>query len=314
MNELIKVLGHYNLEYDEKIVCPFHNDINPSLKLDNNENFWYCFGCQEGGDAYKFHKKMQNLKGEKNEIKILQIYNNIIKGKIGKEVYERSQNIKIEIKNRAYYRQCLIEAKDYYYGLKKVNWFEEDNEALDYMLYRGYKRSILNDFGAKNTYRDAYQIIFPIRDNGKFKGWVCRTFDPEIAKQRKYLYNKGFRRKTTLAGNYKKANIVMLVEGYFDMLKARQLGVKKVAAILGWKITDKQIMKLKAQGVDIIISALDNDECGERGTKYLKNFFKVKRFPYPKNIKDMGDMAKEEYKDVILKDKFLKEALLDGYN
>ncbi|MCK4720419.1 DNA primase, partial [bacterium] len=32
-------------------VCPFHGDTNPSLSVDNEKKFWYCFGCQAGGDA-----------------------------------------------------------------------------------------------------------------------------------------------------------------------------------------------------------------------------------------------------------------------
>lgn len=297
MSKLLKVLDYYGIQYDEKIICPFHGDANPSLKINLEKDFWFCFGCQEGGDAFKFYKKMQMLKGETNELKMLMSYNKLVRDELKKEENGAIIRKGVQKKDLAYYRQCLLEAKDYYGGLKKVDWTNEDNEALDYMLYRGYRKSTLNSFGAKNTYKDVYQIIFPILDNGKFKGWVCRTFDPVAAKQRKYLYNKGFRRRTTLAGNYKNSEVVMLVEGYFDMMKAKQLGIKKVAAILGWKITDRQIVKLKSQGVKKIISALDNDECGIKGTRYLKRYFDVVRFPYPKNIKDMGDMtSKEMYK------------------
>lgn len=304
-DELLKIIDYYQIPYEEKIICPFHGDVNPSLKLNIDENFWFCFGCQEGGNAYKFHKKMQELKGEKNEIKILASYERILKGKTKNK--EKIILPKVQKKNPKFYRQKLIEAKDYFYGLKKINWIDidknKDVEVLDYMMYRGFKRSTLNRFDAKLTYKDdTYPIIFPIKDNGRFKGWVCRTIDPEINKKRKYLYNEGFRRVNTLAGNYKDTEIVMLVEGYFDMIKARQLGIKKVAAVLGWKLTDKQIMKLKAQGVKTIISALDNDKCGEKGTIFIKKYFKMERFPYPKHIKDMGDMDKEELKKI--KDKF----------
>lgn len=293
-NELIKVLDTYGIQYDEKIICPFHGDINPSLKLNNNDNFWFCFGCQEGGNAYKFHKKMQELKGITNEINILSGYQKIINGKANKQMINKSKMITIEVKDRAYFRNCLKEAKDFYYGLKTVNWYEMDNEISNYMEYRGFKKKTLNKFGAKYTYKDeTYPIVFPIMDNGRFKGWVSRTCDPEIQQTRKYLYNKGFRRVNTLAGDYKEADVVILVEGYFDMLKAKQLGFKNVAAILGWKITDKQIKKLKAEGVKTIISALDNDKCGIKGTEYLKNYFNVIRFPYPSYIKDMGDMNKK---------------------
>lgn len=32
-----------------KIVCPFHNDVNPSLQIDNEKALFYCFGCGASG-------------------------------------------------------------------------------------------------------------------------------------------------------------------------------------------------------------------------------------------------------------------------
>ena len=83
----------------------------------------------------------------------------------------------------------------------------------------------------------------------------------------------------------------MLVEGYMDKLKMNQFGIKHVCAILGWKVTQQQIEKLKEQGVTTIISALDMDSCGRKGTEYLKNFFDVVNFQYPPGVKDAGDMT-----------------------
>ncbi len=39
-------------------VCPFHNDKNPSMKIDNR---YYCFGCGEKGDAIDFVAKFYGL-------------------------------------------------------------------------------------------------------------------------------------------------------------------------------------------------------------------------------------------------------------
>ena len=33
-------------------VCPFHNDKNPSLKVD--KRYYHCFGCQAHGDVISF--------------------------------------------------------------------------------------------------------------------------------------------------------------------------------------------------------------------------------------------------------------------
>lgn len=30
--------------------CPFHDDTNPSLRIDREQGLWYCFPCGEGGD------------------------------------------------------------------------------------------------------------------------------------------------------------------------------------------------------------------------------------------------------------------------
>lgn len=308
MEEMLKVLDYYNIPISstkEKILCPLHADKNASLSVDIDKNFWHCFGCQESGDAYKFHKQYQEkVLGIKNDLKVAKAYSRIINGK-NKSSQKGIRMIKTEEKNRNYYRQKLVEAKDYYTGLRTIDWQDANDECVEYMLWRGFKRSTLNKAKAKYTYKDiSYPIIFPLLDNGRFKGWVCRTFDKEIGEQRKYLYNTGFRRNNTIAGHYKNTKVVMLVEGYMDKLKANQLGVKNVGAILGWKITNKQVEKLKAEGVEVIISALDNDKCGKQGTDYLKQFFKVIPFEYPDHVKDMGDMTREDFK--IAKNKIAK--------
>ena len=296
-DELLKVLDYYRIEYDEKIICPFHSDVNPSLKIDLDENFWYCFGCQRFGNAYDFHKNMQEMKGVTNELEILKLYHKILRKKaVNHDAVVKKATYK---KDRKYYRQMYLEAKDYYYNLKKTDWKnlkrKKDRKTREYLAERGFKIKSLYDSGAKLTYKEkTYPVVFPIKDNERFKGWVCRTTSSEIEQKRKYLYNTGFRRNTTLSGTYQKDSVVMIVEGHIDMLKAKQLGVKNVVAILGWKITRKQIAKLKAKNITWVVSALDNDECGAKGTEYLTHFFNVIRFPYPKGIKDMGDMDAEK--------------------
>lgn len=294
--ELAKVLLYYGLIPDAarneyKIICPFHNDENPSMKIDLVSGTFYCFGCNVSGDAIKF-VKLANPKLD--DLQALKVYFEILKS-------DKVKNLKISRKHkpRVQDEQYYNEAHDYYYGLKTVDWnystSEEVEECYKYMKDRGFNAKVLNLAKAKITYNNSYPIIFPMFDNGVFRGWVCRTDKPDIAKKRKYLYNKGFSRATTLVGNYKNTDKVVLVEGYMDMLKMRMFGIKNVAAVLGWRITEEQIQKLKAEGITHIISALDNDECGRKGTAYLKKFFKVTRWQYLKNCKDPGEMNKKQF-------------------
>ena len=41
--------------------CPFHEDRNPSLKL--NEDYFYCFGCGAKGDVIDFTARLFGLSG-----------------------------------------------------------------------------------------------------------------------------------------------------------------------------------------------------------------------------------------------------------
>lgn len=257
-----------------------------------------CFGCGESGDAMKFVRLMNK---QKDDLQACKEYFKVLRSKKVKHI-----NIKLRYKQKKENGQALIEANDYYFGLRTNNW-NEDTPERRYMQERGFKISTLEKCKAKINYNEAYPIIFPMMDMGNFKGWVCRTMNPIIQKKRKYLYNEGFSRATTLVGRYDN-EVVMVVEGYMDWLKAKQNGVKYVVAILGWKMTGQQIEKLKEAGVKIVISALDNDKCGIQGTQYLKQFFKVVRFAYPSNIKDTGEMTKQQFSKAYNKTKqILKE-------
>ena len=42
------------------VCCPFHDDHNPSLKL--NEDYFYCFGCGAGGDVVELTRRLFDLR------------------------------------------------------------------------------------------------------------------------------------------------------------------------------------------------------------------------------------------------------------
>ena len=293
---LAKVLHYYNYPSDEeKIVCPFHEDVFPSMQVNYSTGSCFCYGCQKTFDTLSFVKQLEHIDDDLVAcIKLAKI----MTSKQVSKIKAKQVNVK-----RSDNKQMLIEAEDYYYNLKTVNWQQEHSNELKYMLARGFKRKTLNMCKAKYTYNSSYPIIFPMFDNDVFKGWVCRTTLKSIEKRRKYLYNEGFSRATTLCGTYTKGKPFVICEGYMDMLKFKQFGLQNVVAILGWKITAEQIAKLKAYRITTVISALDADECGRKGTAYLKNFFKVVQFSYPKGTKDAGEMTQKQFEIAYSKTK-----------
>jgi DNA primase len=293
-HKLEKVMCYYDLlegDSEFKIVCvlPPHQDVNASLKINLIDGSFYCFGCGKSGNALDFVKYVNA--GRLDELEACMKYFKILHSSKVRSI-KPVKRTKIKEDNI----QSNIEASDYYFGLKTINWKQDESDEKAYMQKRGFSARTLIKCRAKLNYSSSsYPIIFPMFDLDEFRGWVCRTTKPAIEKQRKYLYNEGFSRSNTLVGDYS-AEAVVLVEGYMDRLKFIQFGVSKVAAILGWKITDQQIAKLKKQGVKYIISALDNDKCGRLGTTYLKKHFdNVIRFQFPDGIKDPGDMNQASF-------------------
>lgn len=295
-NDLKKVFFYYSLDLEEKMICPFHEDSNPSCHVNFEEGVFHCFACGASGDAFQF----VNLANPKlDDLSSLILYNVILKSDKVKKLKlskDRSAKAKTQKENNRSYDQEI--AYDYYFGLSTVDWAKNKKSSLAYKKYlikRGFYETVLNDCGAKLTITDDnYPLIFPMLDMGEFKGYVCRTTDKEIEKKRKYLYNKGFSRQDTLVGTYD-SEVVVVCEGYMDWLKLKQYGVKNAVAILGWKATSIQIDKLRARGVKTIISALDTDSPGVKGTDYLKNFFDVIRFQFPEDAKDPGDLNKKQF-------------------
>jgi DNA primase len=53
-----------------KGLCPFHSEKTPSFQVDPEKSFFYCFGCQKGGDVFKFIELQENV-GFAEAVKIL---------------------------------------------------------------------------------------------------------------------------------------------------------------------------------------------------------------------------------------------------
>lgn len=43
----------------QNVVCPFHEDTDPSMSLDLDTGLYYCHGCKDGGDVIKFYMKQK---------------------------------------------------------------------------------------------------------------------------------------------------------------------------------------------------------------------------------------------------------------
>ena len=232
---LLKHFGIYQPEPIYKIICPFHADKNASLQININKAFFYCYAeCGAKGSSLELYKNFYKIQHPNKRIPddliCLQKISKICKNSEGKKgvdpIYNIYNNINISdsVDTKLKYKEGINSAKNYYYNLPTPCWYrasntpeieEEIRECLQYITKRGFNKKLLTKAEAKPSLNKYYPIIFPLLENGIFRGYVMRTFDPEIEGQRKYMYNKGFSRKITLAGTFKDST-VLVVEGYLD--------------------------------------------------------------------------------------------------
>lgn len=46
---------------EPRVLCPLHDDSNPSMRLDTDRGLWYCDPCSEGGDAIALVQAVQGV-------------------------------------------------------------------------------------------------------------------------------------------------------------------------------------------------------------------------------------------------------------
>lgn len=61
----------HSLNSDRLVVCPFHDDNDPSLGLINDRFYkgvkkFHCFGCRTAGNIIVFHQKFESLYNKRN--------------------------------------------------------------------------------------------------------------------------------------------------------------------------------------------------------------------------------------------------------
>ena len=64
--DIVRVVGEYvslrkSGAQNYSGLCPFHKEKTPSFSVHATKQFYYCFGCGEKGDVFKFVQKIENV-------------------------------------------------------------------------------------------------------------------------------------------------------------------------------------------------------------------------------------------------------------
>lgn len=121
--------------------CPFHEDKNPSLKINHNKQTFYCFSCNSHGDAVSFIMRLHGL-SFKDALKYLNIKGNAPTKTNPKEKTKRQLLSAFRSWEKKYLRQLT----DYYREIhnllrgcrtmEEVERFSKDLHRLPIVEYR----------------------------------------------------------------------------------------------------------------------------------------------------------------------------------
>ncbi len=119
-----------------KALCPFHNEKTPSFTVNTEQNFWYCFGCQEGGDIFTFVQKMEGLDFRESLEKLAERANVELPRYTPRNKEEKNKKqtaLDILQLTTKIYQQQLIKNK-------------KSPEILKYLKKRGFTKAVIRDF------------------------------------------------------------------------------------------------------------------------------------------------------------------------
>jgi DNA primase len=278
-----------------KGLCPFHGEKTPSFHVNPDKGFFYCFGCQAGGNVFKF-VELQEKVGFQDAVRLLAHKFGMTvpeaSGRDESDGLERETLLKVHEAAAARFREQLSSAAGtrgrQQLAARGISGETIDRLGLGYalpsrdalktwLLRQGYDLPILlksglvlqrDDGSAIDRFRG--RLMIPIcRDSGSVVAFGGRAMEAD--QQPKYLnspetpiYSKG---RTLYGLHLTKADIrrvgyAVLVEGYFDFAQALQAGVLAVVASCGTALTQQQAHLLHRFAAKIVLS-YDPDAAGQ---------------------------------------------------
>ena len=282
--------------------CPFHDDSNPSMAVNQEKQFFYCFVCQESGNAIHFIRRYENLEfvdaietlASSAGMTVPYENNRLEKSKpsglVEKAVkfYQANLNEKIAPKAVQYLKDRKITgatAKKFNIGYAQDQW-----DGLLNHLGSDTPSKELDESGLFSKKDDRFydrfrgRVIFPIRNiKGDFIAMGGRIIDEGEPKYLNSPETSFFNKSNELFGLYEvkelEKNIASLivVEGYMDVIGLYEHGIKNAVATLGTAVTPNHVSKIMRY-TNKIFFAFDGDLAGGKAAwKAVENTFPIIR-------------------------------------
>ncbi|MDD3653406.1 MAG: DNA primase [Desulfotomaculaceae bacterium] len=280
-------------------LCPFHQDRTPSFTVTPDKQIFHCFGCNTGGNVFKFLMLKENL----TFVEAV----SLLAEQAGIAVSSNESPAEREREHKwRRLRQINSLAMDYYYYIRQrhdaaararkylaergisgdilerfmVGYALPDwDSLLLYLKKKGYQAQEVAEAGLavkteNGKYYDRFRqrIILPIWDAiGRVVGFGGRILDHSLPKYintpETALFSKGnlLYGLHLARGAIREKGFVVIMEGYMDVISAHRYGITNAVASLGTSLTREQGRLLTSYNKNIVV-AYDADVAGVAAT------------------------------------------------
>ncbi len=277
-----------------KGLCPFHSERTPSFSVDPEKQLFHCFGCGEGGDAFAFLMKLENLTfpeavawaGQRCGIRVELADTEDKQGKqelygimeLAGDFFTAMLRQDSGLAARKYLAARGIDPQitaGFSLGLAPPGW----EELATYLKGRGVSLQLAESLGLVATgkrggYYDYFRqrLIFPIWDGrGRIIGFGGRLMEKGEPKYLNSPQTPLFQKGNQLYALHlakqaiRQQKTAVVVEGYMDVLAAHEGGFTNTVASLGTALTADQAKALGRYAKRVIL-AYDADNAGRAAT------------------------------------------------
>ncbi len=274
--------------------CPFHGGTKRNLAVIAKKQMFYCFVCHEGGDVFAFYMKHFGMDYPTAVREVAAKVGVIIPDRPTGGPDPREPLYSAVAVAAEWYAKRLRESPDgegaRAYLAKRgfsgegldvlgLGFAPKGSAFLEAMGRLGVSEDTLLEAGLVVRREDASlrprfwgRLLFPIHDlRGRVVGFGGRALgdaepkylnspDSRIFHKGQLLYNL-HNARAAIRRNEK----AVVVEGYFDVLRAVEAGIEHVVAPLGTALTSEQTALLKRYTREVVL-LYDNDPAGMRAS------------------------------------------------
>ena len=265
-------------------LCPFHNEKTPSFSVSQDKQVYYCFGCSQGGNTYKFLMEIGKQSFAEVVLDLARRYQVDVKTVEPEQSQEiqRQQTLKEQLYEilavtSSFFQHALHQSQgetaltylsqqrniepatisNFQLGYAPAGWetlyrylVEQKRYPVNLIQQAGLIKPRKTGSGYYDVFRD--RLIIPIMDlQGRAIGFGSRSLrDEDLPKYLNSPETPLFDKSKTLfaldkaGSNISQADCAVVVEGYFDAIALHEAGIANVVASLGTAFTQNQLKQL----------------------------------------------------------------------